>query len=285
MLTRIGLNNVISSMQSTNSQIQKYQDQTDTGIKIQKPSDDPVAANQIGNLNRSLSNNSAYTSNVKTATAVSDQSGAALSDMATQLSSIQNYLQQAMNSTSNDSTRGVLAGEIGSAADQINSYKTTTDSNGNALFPASSNQLITYPIGDNRSVAATLSQSQVFSFTASSGSSAGTSVDLTTLLQNTQTAIKNNDTAGMSDALGQIQDAITNTTNMQGQQGVLATQLSNQSDRLSSQSVTLKTTRSSLQDADVTEVYSNLSALVTQQAAEQSALIRVSSSNLFDKLG
>ncbi|AFN56563.1 flagellar hook-associated protein 3 FlgL [Zymomonas mobilis] len=285
MTTMFGINSSISSMQATNSQLADYQNQISTQKKIQQPSDDPVASQQIDTLRRNLSGNTAYQKNIKTATAVSDQSNAALSDISTQLSSIQNKLQQAMNGTNSSSTRDILAKEISSATDQIDSYKTTTDTNGNALFPANSSQLITYPIGDSRSVAATLTQSQVFNFTASSGSGAGSTVDLSTLLQNTQTAIKNNDSSAMGDALNQIQDAISHMSDAQGQQSVLATEISDQDNRLSDQAVTLKSTKSSYEEIDYAEVYSKFTASETQQNAEWAALARVTSSSLFDKLG
>lgn len=285
MTTMFGINSSISSMQATNSQLADYQNQISTQKKIQQPSDDPVASQQIDTLRRNLSGNTAYQKNIKTATAVSDQSNAALSDISTQLSSIQNKLQQAMNGTNSSSTRDILAKEVSSATDQINSYKTTTDTNGNALFPTDSSQLISYPVGDNRSVAATLTQTQVFNFTASSGSNSGSSVDLSTLLENTQTAIKNNDSSAMGDALNQIQDAISHMSDAQGQQSVLATEISDQDNRLSDQAVTLKSTKSSYEEIDYAEVYSKFTASETQQNAEWAALARVTSSSLFDKLG
>lgn len=284
MTTKVGLDSAISSMKATSSLIANYDAQINTRKKIQQPSDDPVTSQQLDNLRRSLSGNSAYQTNVKTATAISDQSNTALSDISTQLSSIQNRLQQAMNGTNSASTRDILAQQISSATDQINGYKTTTDANGNALFPSDSSQLITYPIGDNRSVAGTLTQTQVFSFTATTGSSAGSTVDLSSLLQNTQTAIKNNDSTGMNDALNQINDAISHMTDAQGQQSVLATQISDQNDRLSDQALNLKTTQSSYQEIDYPEVYSLYTAAVTQQSAEWSALVQ-NKSTLFDKLG
>ncbi|MCA1956038.1 flagellin [Zymomonas sp.] len=285
MTTMFGINSSISSMQATNSQLADYQNQISTQKKIQQPSDDPVASQQIDTLRRNLSGNTAYQKNIKTATAVSDQSNAALSDISTQLSSIQNKLQQAMNGTNSSSTRDILAKEVSSATDQINSYKTTTDTNGNALFPTDSSQLISYPVGDNRSVAATLTQTQVFNFTASSGSNSGSSVDLSTLLEKTQTAIKNNDSSAMGDALNQIQDAISHMSDAQGQQSVLATQISDQDNRLSDQAVTLKSTKSSYEEIDYAEVYAKFTASETQQNAEWAALARVTSSSLFDKLG
>lgn len=284
MTTKVGLDSAINSMKATSNLIAKYDSQINTEKKIQQPSDDPVAAKQLDNLRRSLSGNSAYQTNVKTATAVSDQSNAALSDISTQLSSIQNRLQQAMNGTSSTSTQAILAQQISSAADQVNSYKTATDTNGNALFPSDSSQLITYPIGDDRSVAATLTQTQVFDFTASTGSSAGSTVDLSTLLKNTQTAITNNDSTGMGDALNQINDAIKHMTDAQGQQSVLATQISDQNDRLSDQALTMKTTQSSFQSIDFSEAYSLYTAAVTQRTAQWSAFAE-NKSTLFDLLG
>lgn len=285
MTTSFGINSSINSMISTDSQIANYQNQIDTKKKIQQPSDDPVAARQIDTLRRDLSGNKAYQDNITTATAVSDQSNASLSDISTQLSVIQNRLQQAMNGTNSASTRDILAKEIGGASDQINGYRTATDTNGNALFPSDSSQLITYPIGDNRSVAATLPQSQVFKFTASSGSDAGSTVDLSALLQNTQTAIKNNDSTAMGDALNQIQDAITHMSNQQGLQSVLATQLSNQDNRLSNQALTMKTTKSSYEETDYKEVIPKMAATVTQLEAQMDAFAIVNKSSLFDKLG
>ncbi|AEH62959.1 flagellin [Zymomonas mobilis] len=285
MTTMFGINSSISSMLSTDSAIASYQNQVNTKKKIQQPSDDPVASQQIDTLRRSLSGNTAYQKNVSTATAVSDQSNAALSDISTQLSSIQNKLQQAMNGTSSSSTRDILAKEISTATDQIDSYKTTTDTNGNSLFPANSSQLITYPIGDSRSVAATLTQSQVFNFTASSGSSAGSTVDLSTLLQNTQTAIKNNDSSAMGDALNQIQDAISHMSDAQGQQSVLATQISDQDNRLANQALTMKTTKSSYEEVDYKEVLPEIVASQTQLEAQQDVFSVVAKSSLFDKLG
>ncbi|MFT8736196.1 MAG: flagellin [Zymomonas mobilis] len=284
MTTKVGLDSAINSMKATSSLIAKYESEINSETKIQQPSDDPVTAKQLDNLRRSLSGNSAYQTNVKTATAVSDQSNAALSDISTQLSSIQNRLQQAMNGTNSTSTQAILAQQISSSADQINSYKTSTDTDGNALFPSDSSQLITYPIGDDRSVAATLTQTQVFSFTASTGSTAGSTVDLSTLLKNTQTAITNNDSTGMSDALNQINDAIKHMTDAQGQQSVLATQISDQNDRLSDQALTMKTTKTSFQAIDYAEVYSLYTASVTQQNAQWSALAQ-NKSTLFDLLG
>jgi flagellar hook-associated protein 3 FlgL len=124
----------INSMLTAQEQLQKAQDQISSGKKVTRPSDDPVAAARIMQLQQRQASNTQYGSNInalKTRLSTADQ---LLTDADSIIQQVATLSVQANNGVMSKSDRQSIAEQLSELSKQLLAVANTQDSNGEYLF-------------------------------------------------------------------------------------------------------------------------------------------------------
>ncbi|MGU3488150.1 flagellar hook-associated protein FlgL [Enterobacter bugandensis] len=111
-----------------------YGEQMSTGQRVNRPSDDPIAASQAIVLSQSQSQNSQFALARTFATQKVSLEDNVLAQVNTAISSVREKLVYASNGTLNDDDRLALAADIQGIRDQLMNLANTTDGNGRFIF-------------------------------------------------------------------------------------------------------------------------------------------------------
>ena len=138
MLTRISTSmmhgNALSEMMRRQADVSNTQAEVASGLKVQKPSDDPVAALKIMQLSQAKSANTQYGSNISASTTRLDQEEQALADSESILQRVQQLAVQSNSSALSSADRQSIVTELGSLNSQLLDVTNRKDSNGEYLF-------------------------------------------------------------------------------------------------------------------------------------------------------
>ena len=126
--------NAINAMSKQHETLSRTQQQVATGKKIFKPSEDPVAASRVVNLNDTLSKITQHQSNVDAARARITLSEGVLENVVESIHRVRELTIQANNDSQNESTRSFIAAEVIQIQDALLNLANTTDSNNEYLY-------------------------------------------------------------------------------------------------------------------------------------------------------
>jgi flagellar hook-associated protein 3 FlgL len=124
----------LSALESAQRRVIDTQEKVSSGKRVNKPSDDPVAAARIAHLDASLSRLDQYKSNSDFARNQLGLEESALNSVMDNLQRIRELTLQANNATTSDSDRKDIAAEIRQARDALLALANTTDVDGRHLF-------------------------------------------------------------------------------------------------------------------------------------------------------
>ena len=137
------LNNV-SNMLGKQSALYKVQEQLSTLRKVNRPSDDPVAASQILDQTQAKDRIDQFNQNAKAAESSLALSGTSLQAAGDVLQTVRQMAIQAGNTTLTNEDRKMLNSELEGLYKQMLGYANTLDGNGKALFGGSISQTKPY---------------------------------------------------------------------------------------------------------------------------------------------
>ena len=137
------LNNV-SNMLGKQSALNKVQEQLSTLRKVNRPSDDPVAASQILDQTQAKDRIDQFNQNAKAAESSLALSGTSLQAAGDVLQKVRQMAIQAGNTTLTNEDRKMLNSELEGLYKQMLGYANTLDGNGKALFGGSISQTKPY---------------------------------------------------------------------------------------------------------------------------------------------
>jgi flagellar hook-associated protein 3 FlgL len=137
------LNNV-SNMLGKQSALNKVQEQLSTLRKVNRPSDDPVAASQILDQTQAKDRIEQFNQNAKAAESSLALSGTSLQAAGDVLQKVRQMAIQAGNTTLTNEDRKMLNSELEGLYKQMLGYANTLDGNGKALFGGSISQTKPY---------------------------------------------------------------------------------------------------------------------------------------------
>lgn len=137
------LNNV-SNMLGKQSALYKAQEQLSTLRKVNRPSDDPVAASQILDQTQAKDRIDQFNQNAKAAESSLALSGTSLQAAGDVLQQVRQMAIQAGNTTLTNEDRKMLNSELEGLYKQMLGYANTLDGNGKALFGGSISQTKPY---------------------------------------------------------------------------------------------------------------------------------------------
>jgi len=124
----------LSALEAANRRLIDTQEKVSSGKRVNKPSDDPVAAARIAHLDASLSRLDQYKSNSDFARNQLGLEESSLTSVLDNLQRIRELALQANNSTTSDSDRKDIAAEVSQARDALLALANTTDVDGRHLF-------------------------------------------------------------------------------------------------------------------------------------------------------
>jgi len=124
----------VEAFQQQQQKLAKLQEQISTGVRLSKPSDDPVASAKVLELEQSVSLNLQYQSNINLAEQRLQQQDAVLSSYDNLLNRVRELAVQANNAPLDAVSRNAIAVEIDERLNELLSLANTVDANGDYLF-------------------------------------------------------------------------------------------------------------------------------------------------------
>lgn len=124
----------LSALDDARRRIVETQHQVSTGLRINSPSDDPVAAARVAHLDASLTRLDQYQANAIFARNQLGLEEEALSEAIDHLQRIRELTLQANNATASPGDRRIIANEIRQQRDALLALANTTDVDGRHLF-------------------------------------------------------------------------------------------------------------------------------------------------------
>jgi flagellar hook-associated protein 3 FlgL len=255
--------------QAQSSQILKLSNEASSGLKVQAPSDDPVAYAAIAGRNAQIAKLDARSAAASQAASDLNLAEGALSSASDILSSAKQVALEAANGTATPASRADAAKQISSLRDQLIALANTKGTTGyvfagtnNATPPfdatgafsgnASENTLT---IADGLQV--TSSASGANAFTAAGGQ------DIFATLSKLVTALNGNDGNGIESSISSLDSASAQVVSARVDAGTSAERLQSAASVMSTTLTAVKTAQASDQDADVTQTISDLTAAQT----------------------
>lgn len=281
--TRYRVTAEINRQSKLASDIARAQQDISSEVRLQVPSDDPTASARVADIRRKQANESAWSANVNTASAVATTSDSTLTLVSTGLDRARELVIAGSSAGASASDRASYATELRGIVGDLAGYSNQTDSRGLPIFPDSTP--IAIPIGNGLSVPATVSKADAFgNVTTDSGTT-----DLASILNAAASAMELPDTDARNTALtGSLKDvaaATSHVADVRATQGRNAAQFDTARDRLADSAVTLQDERGSLEGTDITATVAKLQSKLTTLEAAQAAFARISKQTLFDVLG
>jgi len=124
----------IAALLRQQAELSKTQNQIATGKRVQKPSDDPVAAAQLFDLTRTQSQVEQFNRNSTAATTRLQLEEQALADSGTVLQRVHELVVQSNTATLTNSDRQYIVTELQARASELQAIANRQDTNGDYLF-------------------------------------------------------------------------------------------------------------------------------------------------------
>lgn len=124
----------ISRLQTLNANLQQTQEQISTGKRVNRPSDDPVAAARILKLDQEVARIEQYQRNAGLAENRLNQEEATLSSVVDVIQRIRELTVQAGNATLSQNDRISIASELRQRLEQLSTLGNTRDASGEYIF-------------------------------------------------------------------------------------------------------------------------------------------------------
>ncbi len=293
----------LNGVNSVEQQITTATQQITSGLKIDVPSDDPAQLDDLLQLQADQQLNTQIGSNLVMANSVASAAGSAIGGAIQVIDSAIQIGTQASNSLTGEDTDNSLALQVQGMMSQMVNYSQTQvqgqyifsgDQPGSPYYqldlsaPQGVDQLLTSgatqqiqdPAGGTFAVSQTAQT--IFGDQNADGTPAADSVFAA--LSNLNNALLNNDTGGVTSALGDLQQASTHLNDMQSFYGEVEDRIQSASTYSTSLGTQLQTQVGSIQDADVTTDAMTLTQENTQIQAAFSAQAEAPKSTLFNYL-
>lgn len=264
------------------AEIAKAQSEISTGKRIDRASDDPIAAARVVEIRRAQADQITWSRNIQTAKSIAAQVDTALENVSGVFNRVKELTLAGASESVSANDRAAIVQELAALRVQLGSLATTTTPTGQALFPTDAPLQIS--TSATQRLPATAQRSAVFEG-LTLGAGTGT---LDSVIEDAIDAISIDDIAMRRSAaevsLADIDIAIRHVTGQHAAQGIRAARLDDAANSLAENGIQLAEERSSLEDADVAAAIMRLNAKTLTLQAAQSAFAKVNRNTLFDFL-
>lgn len=249
-----------------------------SGKKLSAPSDDPQSWVEISDIGRQQANNSAWQSNITFAKARSAKAESNLNDINNQLTRARELMIQAASSTQSGTGRDAIVQELQGIRANITNLLNEKDYRGTPVFDDTTSTTI--PVGRGMTLDVVGTRQSV-----SDGIDiGGTPKSIDDILSDAVTAITNNDAAGTSAAVDNVNTGLDHVIVVQSLQGLRGQRIDDAKTQLDNGGLALSERRSTLEDTDLTQTISSMQSKLLTLEAAQSAFARINQQTLFDLL-
>ncbi|MGB3804918.1 MULTISPECIES: flagellin [Sphingopyxis] len=263
----------IARQQKLADQLERTQVQISTGKRLQRMSDDAVAARRIATIGKTQASIDGWTANLNTATALASQADGVLKTASDLLGRARELTLSASTGSMSPTDRATVAAELGAIADELDALAATRDSNGEPLFAGGAARVMRFD--SDVTFAPVPSAADVFVVGGNS---------LSTGLRDAAAAVAASDSAGMGDALDALSAAIGHVADQHAAIGLSAGRLERIGDGLKARGIALADERSAVEDTDLSIAIAQLNAQDLTLGAAQAAFAKINRQTLFDIL-
>jgi len=253
--------------------LERTQIQISTGKRLQRMSDDPVAARRIATIGTTQASMTTWQANIKSAQAQVAQASGVLSSTSDLLARASELALSAANGTMNPADRATIAAELNAIADEIDGLAATRDSNGEPLFATGVARVVRF----DSDVSFAPVQSAAAAFVVGGNA-------LTTSLRDAATAVAASDATGIGTAMTGITAAVAHVADQNASLGLSAGRLERIGDGLSARGIEVADERKSIEDTDLETAIALLNAQDLTLGAAQAAFAKINRQTLFDLL-
>jgi flagellar hook-associated protein 3 FlgL len=294
----------LNGVANLNQQLTKTDQELSSGYQIQDASNSPAQTPALVELGSQLATVQNYQTNLTRVQAEAQGADQALGSAITSIDSALTLGAEGANSSNSAATDQTLAGQIQSIQQQVVSLANTTVA-GRYIFGGSADQtapyqydaasatgvdqLTTSSAGEvfvnpqGQPVYQPLTAQQIFAPVDDNGNPvAGNTF---AALQSLETALTNDDQAGIAAAVTSLQSASDYLGQQQAYYGTAEQRITSEQNNSASQSTALQAQISGIRDTNVTQAASDLTEESTAQTAAYSAEAEISPKSLFDYLG
>jgi len=264
------------------AEIARAQSDISTGKRIEKPSDDPIAAARIAELRRAQADQAVWSRNIQTAKSIAAEVDNALGNVASIFNRVKELTLSASTESASDADRQAIVLELNSLRTSLANAATSTTPTGQPLFPTDAPLLVS--TSPSQRLPATAQRSEVFEglpLVHGTGSLDDVIASAAAAVGTPSMAARR---AAADIALSDIDLAVSHVTNQHAAQGVRGSQLDTAADTVETVETQLTEERSTLEDTDVAATVMRLNARTLSLQAAQAAFAKVNRNTLFDLL-
>jgi flagellar hook-associated protein 3 FlgL len=254
-------------------QISDTQITVSTGRRIQRGSDDPVAAARVANIRQSQADNVTWKNNLILGSSLASQADDILQNMSSRIARAQELMIAGSSGNLNASDRATIALELNGIAADIDGYAAAKSSLGGALFSTRNTSEIRF--GDNAVFAPVPSRADIFEIDG---------VSLSQVVRDAALAVTSGGTMPMNASLSALQNAFDHVADQAADIGVRGARIERLREALEQRDIEFSGERSQLEDTDLSEAIARLNAQTLTLEAAQSAFARINRRSLFDIL-
>lgn len=285
MLNSQLLRNVTNNLGRMNN----LQNQLSTGMKINKPSDDPVGITFALRYRSELDSNDQYTENVSTAISTLEYTDTTLGQAGDIMQRVRDLMVQGANGTLEQTSLDAIKTEISQLYNQMIEIGNSTfngkqvfngEKTGEKPYPAlelgetedplsdppklkayhvaSDNGYIKYELSAGMSMSVNLTGNEVFGEKLGPTDDPAASDNVFVLLQRAHDMLGSGDQVGVSNIISQIDTRMNTMLTKRAEIGARTNRVEIVANRLEDINVNLKTVQSKTEDADMAEVITNL---------------------------
>ena len=277
------LQNSLANLSLNRTAIDALQSQISSGVRLQKPSDDPGAVHEVMQSSSSLTALDQYNRNVQSATARNSLEGSVNTQLNNVLARAKELMVGQNTGTATVASRQTAAAEM---EQLFNTAVNLSNTKNGDEYLFAGNNVTTAPftstgtgasldfttttptgarsvaVGSGQQIVATHDGQQLF---ANSG--------VLTSLRDATRALQTGDQTTVANALPALDTAFDNVQTLQGEQGARANALDVASQNVTALKANLTAYRSQLQDVDIQTA---VTQLVTKQTSYQAAMLATS---------
>ena len=252
--------NLLRNLETAQGRMGQLQNQLSSGHRISRPSDDPVGIQNAMRLKSNISSVEQWKSNADEAIGYMNTTDSTLGDMTSMLQRVRELTVQGANGTLAADDRIAIANEVYQISDQLKMMANTqigskyifsgtaTDKELIPLDGSSSKangQAVKFEVGNNLDLSISVNGRTLF------GDTTTTPLGILATLDKLRTALKNNDSTGINDGLGNIDANISNVITHRSDLGARTNRMTAIRSQLDSTSINLQQNLSDVQDVDM----------------------------------
>lgn len=292
----------LSNLMATYNKYATASSQVSSGLRVTKPSDDPIAASQASLVSQSLAISERYATardSADTSLSIEDTTLDQITDV---IQGIQTLLVKVGNTTYGDSDRASMATELQALKDQLVTLGNTTDGSGNYIFSGYSTSTAPFSVADDGTVtysgsdtaiSLTISGSRTMEIGntgddlfGSDGSNIFDTIDsvlsaMSVSMDDADSSVTEAYSATVNSALATLSDQYNTVLNIQTTVGTRMNELTALDSQATDMDLVSTDRQSALVDADYTSAYSTWASLKIALQASYSVMSTLGSLSLF----